>query len=199
MEFETDNLAWIDLETGGLCNATHTDDPRIPKGMDGAQHYAILEIGVHVTDSQLNIVDNGLRLIIYHDEETLSRRVGDWSQDQFRNTLMIQCQDPTHPTLKTVEEVVIGYLKRHGISAKSSPLCGNSIYLDRRFIETQMPNLNAFLHYRQLDVSSFKEAVSRWYPDVLAHAPKKQGNHSALADIRESIEELKFYRFNCFF
>lgn len=198
MENETGNLVWIDLETGGLCGTTHKEDPRTPKGMDGAQHYAILEIGVHVTDKDLNIIDNGLKLVIYHDKESLKHHVGEWSQDQFRDTLMVECQNTTHPTLESAEEIVISYLKSHGIVEKTSPLCGNSIYLDRRFIETQMPSLNSFLHYRQLDVSSVGEMVSRWYPEKFDARPEKKGSHSALADIRESIEELRYYQEQCF-
>lgn len=198
MNEETDNLAWIDLETGGLCNATNRDDPRVPENLDGAQHYAILEIGVHVTDKDLNVIDNGLRIIIYHDKEALERRVGDWSQEQFADTLMVECQDTSNPSLQAAEEMVIAHLKEHGITEWSSPLCGNSIYLDRRFIENQMPSLNRFLHYRQYDVSSVGEMVSRWYPEAFDKRPEKAGSHSALADIKESIEELRYYRASCF-
>ena len=81
---------------------------------------------------------------------------------------------------------------------RESPLCGNSIYLDRRYLEAQMPRLNDFLHYRQLDVSSIGEAISRWHPSAFVRRPYKAGSHSALADIRESIEELQYYRDACF-
>lgn len=193
-----EHLAWIDFETGGLCGASHMDDSRIPEGSDGARHYAILEIGVHVTDANLNIIDPGLQIIIYHDQKSLDERVGDWSREQFKNTLMIECQNTNHPTLQDAERMVIDYLESHGVVEGKSPLCGNSIYLDRRFIETQMPDLNRFLHYRQLDVSSVGEMVARWYPEVHQAMPEKNGNHEALGDIRESIKELSYYREHCF-
>lgn len=193
----TSNLGWADFETGGLCGATHNDDPRIPVGSDGASHYAILQIGVHVTDCNLNILDEGLDLVIHHDPEVLQQRVGDWSQSQFANTLMKACASAMNPTLAEAEIQVIEYLKRHGLTPGSSPLCGNSIYLDRRFMETQMPMLNRLFHYRQLDVSSVGEVISRMYPDTFAKRPKKASKHDALSDIRESIEELRFYTTEC--
>lgn len=194
---DNDNLAWIDLETGGLPGASSKDDPLIPKGADGAIQYAILEIGVHVTDKDLNLLGEGLRLVIHHSTAELNERVGQWSRDQFADTLMLECSNPGNPTLEQAEQQVIEYLKVHGIEAGKSPLCGNSIYLDRRFIETQMPELNGFLHYRQLDVSSVAESLSRWYPEIWDKRPEKKGSHSALVDIRESIEELRYYRQHC--
>lgn len=194
----TDNLVWIDLETGGLCGASSSDDPRIPEGSDGSRQYAILEIAVHITDNDLNILDKGLQVVIFHTPESLEQRVGEWSQKQFANTLMIECQNPNHPSLAEAERMVLDYLVQQGIKAGISPLCGNSIYLDRRFIETQMPKLNAHLHYRQYDVSSVGEMVSRWFPRIFDRRPKKAGSHDALADIRESIEEMRFYRDHCF-
>ena len=193
----TSNLAWIDFETGGLCGLTHEDDPRIPKGKDGAQHYAILQIGVHITDHNLNILDEGLDLIIHHAPEVLDQRVGEWSRKQFANTLMKSCVSALNPTLETAEIRVIDYLKEFGIEAGKSPLCGNSIYLDRRFMECQMRKLNGFLHYRQLDVSSVGELISRMYPQTFDRRPVKSAKHDALSDIRESIEELRFYRNEC--
>lgn len=191
------NLGWLDFETGGICGATHEDDSRIPVGQDGANHYAILQVAVHVTDCNLNIIDEGLDLIIHHTPEDLRERVGDWSQNQFSSTLMKSCTSALNPTLDQAEQQVIEYLKRHGLTEGSSPLCGNSIYLDRRFMESQMRALNRFYHYRQLDVSSLGEVIARTHPEAFAKRPKKMASHDALTDIRESIEELRFYRNEC--
>lgn len=191
-------LVWIDLETGGLSGPVGSDCPAAPEGAQGADYLLILEIAVHITDAELNILDKGLQIVIRHTAEDLENRVGSWSKEQFKKTLMIECQNPNHPTLAEAEEMVLDYLKDHGVTEKESPLCGNSIYLDRRFIETQMPRLNAHLHYRQLDVSSIGEAISRWYPEPFRDRPEKARSHSALDDIRESIEELRYYREACF-
>lgn len=191
-------LVWIDLETGGLCGPVGDDCPGVPPETLGADHYVILEIAVHITDRDLNLLDKGLRVVVFHTPATLEKHVGKWSKEQFKNTLLLECQNPNHPSLKEAEEMVLDYLKDHGVTERESPLCGNSIYLDRRYIETQMPGLNAHLHYRQLDVSSIGEAISRWYPKEFSDSPEKAGEHSALTDIRESIEELRYYRAACF-
>jgi oligoribonuclease len=193
----TSNLAWADFETGGLCGTTHAEDSRIPVGKDGAEHYAILQIAIHVTDCNLNIIDEGLDLIIFHDQHVLDERVGPWSRNQFAKSLMKSCLYTINPTLSEAEDQVIDYLKRYGIQKGASPLCGNSIYLDRRFMESQMRKLNDFMHYRQLDVSSVGEVMSRLYPDTFQKRPKKVASHDALTDIRESIEELRFYHTHC--
>jgi len=191
-------LVWIDLETGGLCGPIGNDCPGVDPKTLGAEHFVILEIGVHVTDADLNLLDKGLRIVVFHTPKTLENHMGPWSKAQFKNTLMEECQNPNHPNLQQAETMVLDYLKDHGVTERESPLCGNSIYLDRRYIETQMPKLNAFLHYRQLDVSSVGEAISRWYPKEFSESPEKAGDHSALGDIRESINELKFYKEACF-
>src|SRR5215469_6681354 len=146
----TDRLVWIDCEMTGLDLARD----------------ALIEIACLVTDGDLEVLDEGVDLVIKPPAETLAE-----AQDQ-----------------------VLSYVRGHVAEPRKAPLCGNSIATDRAFIARDMPALDAHLHYRMVDVSSIKELARRWYPRVYFASPPKHGGHRALADIRESIQELRYYR-----
>ncbi len=170
-----DHLIWLDLEMTGL-------EP---------EQHVILEIGCMVTDAQLNVVVEGPCYAISHPESILAT-MDPWSQEQHgKSGLTSRCRNsPT--SLADAEELTLAFLKLH-CTDKSSPLCGNSIGQDRRFLYKYMPKLNEFFHYRNVDVSTVKELVRRWYPPN-AQSPEKTKTHEVLDDIKGSIEELKHYR-----
>ena len=170
-----DCLVWLDLEMTGL-------EP---------ERHVILEIGCAVTDSQLNMIAEGPVFAIKQPDSVL-RTMDPWSQDQHgRSGLTARCR-ASGVSLKDAEEMTLAFLKLH-CHPQSSPLCGNSIGQDRRFLCKYMPTLNGFFHYRNIDVSTLKELVHRWYPSS-NQSPEKKKTHYVLDDIRESIEELKHYR-----
>ncbi len=172
------NLVWVDMEMTGL----------------DSQRDQILEIATLITDSQLNILAEGPNLAIHQPEEVLNG-MDEWNQTHHGKSGLIGRVRASTETLQSAEEktlaFVLGFCK-----VKSSPLCGNSVWQDRRFLDHYMPELNAYFHYRIIDVSSVKELVHRWYPNI--PPLKKAESHQALADIRESVEELRYYRRNCF-
>lgn len=172
------NLIWMDLEMTGLDSSRDQ----------------ILEIATLVTDSDLNLVAEGPNLAIYQPEEVL-QRMDEWNQTHHGASGLIARVRASSESLVTAEaktlEFVSGYCK-----PKAAPLCGNSVWQDRRFLDRLMPTLNAFFHYRIIDVSSVKELAARWYPRLPPH--KKKETHLALADIRESVEELRHYRKSIF-
>jgi oligoribonuclease len=170
-----DYLIWLDLEMTGL-------EP---------DHHVILEIGCLVTDAELNVVAEGPCFCISQPESILSS-MDPWSQDQHgRSGLTQRCRRSTTSAAEA-EEKTLTFLRNHCIE-KASPLCGNSIGQDRRFLYKYMPRLNAFFHYRNVDVSTIKELVRRWYPDA-PPPPEKAKTHHVFDDIRDSIAELKHYR-----
>ena len=165
---------WIDLEMTGLDPATDT----------------ILEIASIVTDHELNVLVEGPDIVIHHPDEVLDG-MSEWCVEHHGKSGLTQaCRDSTI-SLAEAEAQTLALLREH-CEPGTSPLCGNSIGLDWRFIRAHMPALDAFLADRRLDVTTIKELAKRWYPD----APKleKAGGHRALADIQESIEELRLYR-----
>ncbi len=174
-------MVWMDLEMTGL-------DPR---------RHVIVEIATVITDSDLNIIAEGPDLVVSVTSEELAemdevvtsmhRRSGLLSEIAFSNVKLEEAQQ------KTLE-----FIKAHIPEANTAPLCGNSIGTDRRFLEEYMPEIEEYLHYRNIDVSSIKELAKRWYPGIMKHAPQKQMGHRALDDIRESISELAFYRKSIF-
>jgi oligoribonuclease len=169
------NLIWLDLEMTGLNPNEHT----------------IIEIATLVSDSQLNILAEGPSLAICHDPATLSKMEA-WSlKTHTASGLLKRVADAT-TTLQQAEEKTLAFVSLY-CKAQGSPLCGNSIGHDRRFLARYMPKLYAYLHYRNVDVSTVKELVARWYPKGVA-LPKKKAAHLAMSDIYESIRELKFYR-----
>ena len=170
-----DNLIWIDLEMTGL--DTQTD--------------SIIEIATIVTDAQLNIIEEGPVLAI-HQTDTLLDAMDEWNTKQHGGSGLVQRVRASTHTEEDAERLTIEFLVRH-VPAKASPMCGNSICQDRRFLARCMPGLEAFFHYRNLDVSTLKELARRWKPAVLDGFKKAQA-HTALADIHESIDEMLHYR-----
>jgi len=168
-------LIWIDLEMTGL-------DPDTD---------SIIEIATLVTDSELNLLAEGPELAIRHPLERL-QAMDDWNRDTHtRSGLWQRVIESTH-TMAEAESLTLDFL-RAWVPAGQSPICGNSICQDRRFLYREMPELERYFHYRNLDVSTLKELAKRWAPD-LAAGLKKTSAHTALADIRESVQELAYYR-----
>jgi oligoribonuclease len=168
------NLIWVDMEMTGL-----------DSGRD-----QILEIATLVTDTDLNILAEGPNLAVFQPEEVL-KGMDEWNQTHHGQSGLLDRVRASTETIATAERKTLDFVA--GFSKpKTSPLCGNSVWQDRRFLDRLMPNLNSFFHYRIIDVSSVKELALRWYP---ALPPiKKKETHLALADIRESVEELRYYR-----
>ena len=153
----------------------------------------IIEIAVLITDPNLNILADGPVLAVHQPDEVLEA-MDSWNKSTHKKTGLIERVRASTVTEAEAERVTLEFLAAH-VSANSSPMCGNSICQDRRFLARWMPRLEAHFHYRNLDVSTLKELVRRWKPD-LTKAFTKEGKHEAMADILESIEELKFYRKN---
>ncbi|GLW24288.1 MULTISPECIES: oligoribonuclease [Microbispora] len=172
----TDPLVWIDCEMTGL-----------DLGRD-----ALVEVACIVTDGELNQLDEGVDVVIKPPAETLEQ-MSDVVREMHTASGLLRALS-TGVTLAEAEAVVLGYIRSHIPEAKRAPLCGNSIATDRAFIARDMPLVDGHLHYRMIDVSSIKELARRWYPRVYFASPEKQGGHRALADITESIRELRYYR-----
>lgn len=175
MPQDANHLAWLDMEMTGL-------DP----GRD-----LIIEIAIVVTDSRLATVAEAPVLAIHQPDAVLDG-MDDWNKSTHRKSGLVDRVRVSSLSDAAAEEQMLAFLAAY-IPAKTSPMCGNSICQDRRFLARWMPRLEAYFHYRNLDVSTLKELVRRWRPD-LARGVVKQGKHEALADIYESIEELKYYR-----
>jgi oligoribonuclease len=171
-----DRMVWIDCEMTGL----------------DLEHDALVEVAVLVTDSELNVLGDGVDIVIRPPEESLQHMPEIVREMHTASGLLEELDSGT--TLADAEAQVLAYIRKHVPEAGKAPLCGNSISTDRGFLARDMPALDAHLHYRIVDVSSVKELSRRWYPRAYYNSPKKQGNHRALADIRESIAELGYYR-----
>jgi oligoribonuclease len=171
-----DYIVWVDCEMTGL--EVTIDE--------------ICEIGVVVTDGELNMLDAGLQLVIKPSDTALSN-MGEFVTQMHTDSGLIQ-EIPQGITIAEAEQQVLQYIKHWVAEERTAPLAGNSIGTDRMFLNRQMPQLDKFLHYRNIDVSSLKELTRRWFPRVYFQLPKKTGNHRALADILESIQELRYYR-----
>ncbi|MBB4920073.1 oligoribonuclease [Streptosporangium saharense] len=172
----SDLLVWIDCEMTGL-----------DLGRD-----ALIEVACVVTDGELNQLDEGVDVVIKPPPEALEQ-MSQVVREMHTASALLETLS-TGVTLAEAEALVLDYIKGHIPEPKRAPLCGNSIATDRSFIARDMPTVDAFLHYRMIDVSSVKELARRWYPRVYFAAPEKQGGHRALADITESIRELRYYR-----
>ena len=171
-----DRLVWIDCEMTGL-------DLRAD---------ALIEVAALVTDFELNVLGDGIDVIVKPPQEALDQ------MDEFVRTMhtssgLLEELD-SGLTMGEAEEKVLSYIKEHCADGSRPPLAGNTVATDRSFLARDMPDLESFLHYRIVDVSSIKELSRRWYPRAYFNAPTKSGNHRALADIQESIEELRYYR-----
>ena len=170
-----DNLVWIDLEMTGL----DTDND------------AILEIATVITDKQLNVLAEGPELAIAHPLATLEA-MDDWNRNQHGGSGLWKRVLEQGVSLRHAEQATLEFLS-HWVPASASPMCGNSICQDRRFLHRQMPALESYFHYRNLDVSTVKELARRWSPEVSAGLVK-QSRHTALSDVHDSIDELRYYR-----
>jgi len=173
------NLIWIDLEMTGL-------EPR---------HHKIIEIATVVTDKDLNVLAQGPVIAIHVDETELDK-MDSWCVEHHGQSGLTARVRQSQVSLHQAEQQTLAFLNQY-ISKGVSPMCGNSICQDRRFLVEEMPELETFFHYRNLDVSTLKELAKRWAPEVHG-AHKKQGTHLALNDILESIDELKHYRQHLF-
>ena len=172
----TERLVWIDCEMTGLDLARD----------------ALVEIACIVTDGELNPVDDGLDLVIKPPAEALDT-MPEVVRDMHTSSGLL-AELGSGISLAEAQDRVIGYVRGHLGEPRKAPLCGNSIATDRSFIARDMPELDNFLHYRMVDVSSIKELAKRWYPRAYFASPQKHGGHRALADIKESIQELRYYR-----
>ncbi|MEV4435279.1 oligoribonuclease [Streptomyces sp. NPDC049555] len=171
-----DRMVWIDCEMTGLSLSTD----------------ALIEVAALVTDSELNILGDGVDIVIRPPAEALTTMPEVVRQMHTASGLLAELDSGT--TLEEAERQVLEYVRAHVPEAGKAPLCGNSVSTDRGFLLRDMPALEGHLHYRIVDVSSVKELSRRWYPRAYFASPKKSGNHRALADIRESIAELRYYR-----
>jgi oligoribonuclease len=172
---DQNNLVWIDMEMTGLT----PDSDRI------------IEVALVVTDAHLNTVAEAPVLVV-HQPEAVLNGMDDWNKSTHKKSGLIDKVKASTLADGDVEAQMIEFLKRY-VPGKTSPMCGNSICQDRRFLARWMPKLEDYFHYRNLDVSTLKELAKRWKPEIMS-GMKKHGKHEALADIYESIEELKYYR-----
>jgi len=173
---ENDRLVWIDCEMTGL-------DLSVDE---------LVEIAVIVTDFELNPLDAGFQIVIKPSDAALSH-MSDFVANMHATSGLTE-EIPHGVTLAEAEAQTLAYIKRFVPLERKAPLAGNTIGTDRMFLAKYMPNVDQYLHYRNVDVSSVKELSRRWYPRVFFQAPEKHGGHRALADILESIRELRYYR-----
>ena len=175
MPQDPNNLIWIDLEMTGL-------NPEADR---------IIEVATIVTDSQLNILAEG-PVIAVHQDDQIMNSMDEWNTRTHGKTGLTERVKNSRTVENEAEKQTIDFLKQY-VGKNQSPMCGNSICQDRRFLARYMPELEAWFHYRNLDVSSIKELAKRWKPEILGGYSKKN-THQAMDDIRESIEELQYYR-----
>ncbi|MGA2828822.1 MAG: oligoribonuclease [Streptosporangiaceae bacterium] len=171
-----DRLVWIDCEMTGL----------------DLEQDALIEIACLVTDGELNILDEGVDVIIKPPPESVDAMTQVVRDMHTTSGLLNELGKGV--TIDEAQDIVMAYIQMHISEPRRVPLCGNSIATDRSFIARDMPQLDAYLHYRMVDVSSIKELARRWYPRAYFASPKKGGGHRALADITESVQELRYYR-----
>lgn len=172
-----DRLVWIDCEMTGLDLAKDQ----------------LVEIAVIVTEADLTELDEGISIVIRPDDLTVLDGMDQVVVDMHTTSGLLELIPQGIP-LAEAEKQVLAYVRQHVPEARKAPLAGSSVYVDRGFLARDMPELDAHLHYRLVDVSSVKEISRRWYPRAYFNSPEKKGNHRALGDIRESIAELRYYR-----
>ena len=175
MTQNANHLIWIDCEMTGL----NPDKERL------------IEIAIVITDSELNVVAES-DMIAIHQSDALLNQMDAWCTKQHNGSGLVARVKASKITEAMAEETLLNFIRPY-VAAGKSPMCGNSVYLDRRFLEKYMPKLAAYFHYRTIDVSTLKELAVRWAPRVYAGV-QKESRHLALDDIRESIEELRYYR-----
>ncbi len=173
-------LAWIDLEMTGLEISRHV----------------IVEIATVVTDDDLVVVAEGPDLVVHQSPAVLAE-MDDHVRRMHTQSGLLAAIEGSEVTLEQAGRLTLAFLREH-IAEGTAPLCGNSIGTDRRFLDAQLPAIDRYLHYRSVDVSTIKELTRRWYPDLFARVPPKRETHRALDDIKESIEELRWYRAHVF-
>lgn len=171
-----DRLVWIDCEMTGLDLAA-----------DG-----LVEVAALVTDGELNVLGDGVDVVVKPTDEALAQMSPFVTEMHAKSGLRDLLAGGL--SMAEAEERVLTYIREHVPEARKAPLAGNSIGTDRAFLARDMPTLEAHVHYRNVDVSSIKELARRWYPKIYYQSPEKNGNHRALADVQESIEELRYYR-----
>jgi oligoribonuclease len=176
MTERNDRIVWIDCEMTGL----------------SLQDDALVEVAALVTDTELHVLGDGVDVVIKPPPESLEQML-DVVRDMHTGSGLLDALGEG-VTLEEAEARVLAYVVEHVPTARKAPLAGNTVYVDRGFLARDMPRLDDHLHYRLVDVSSIKELARRWFPRIYFNAPTKSGGHRALADIRESIEELKYYR-----
>jgi oligoribonuclease len=174
-------LVWMDLEMTGL---DHTRD-------------VIVEIATLVTDDDLEIVAEGPDLVVHQSEDALAA-MGDYVREMHTSSGLLEQIRQSTVELADAGAATLEFIRSHVPEPHTVPLCGNSIGMDRRFLAAYLPEIEDWLHYRSVDVSTIKELARRWYPETLANAPRKATNHRALDDIRESVIELRFWRSTVF-
>lgn len=172
-----DRLVWIDLEMTGL-------DP---------SRHKIVEIAVLITDSELNLIDDGIDLVI-HASDTDLAAMDDYVRKMHTRSGLLEQIAVSTLTIEVASKLVMRYIRERVTKPRTAPVCGNSIGMDRRFMAAYLLEIDEYLHYRSIDVSSFKELCRRWYPDEFRGRPGKSESHRALDDIKESIAELVYYR-----
>jgi oligoribonuclease len=165
-------------------------------GLDPARN-TIVEVATIITDDDLQIVAEGPDLVIAASEEQLSD-MDEVVRTMHQRSGLLEAIRVSNITLQEAGQATLAFLRDHIAEPGTVPLCGNSIGTDRRFLSVWLPEVEAYLHYRSVDVSTVKELARRWYPDAFADGPKKLGSHRALGDIRESIDELRYYRESIF-
>jgi oligoribonuclease len=172
-----DPLVWLDLEMTGL----------------EVERHAIVEIACIVTDSDLTPLDDGIDIVIHQDADTMAQ-MDDFVRKMHTKSGLLPEIAASDVSLDTARTRALDYVRAHVPAPGTAPLCGNSIGTDRRFLDRYMHELDTYLHYRSIDVSSLKELCRRWYPETYSKRPGKAEQHRALDDVRESIAELRFYR-----
>ncbi len=176
MRVVSERLVWIDCEMTGL----------------DLENDALIEVAALVTDFDLNVLGDGVDIVIKPPDEAIAQ-MGDYVR-QMHQKSGLSAELDAGVTLAEAERQVLAYIRKHCSDGSRPPLAGNTVATDRSFLTRDMPTLESFLHYRIVDVSSIKELSRRWFPRAYYQAPSKRGNHRALADIQESIEELRYYR-----
>lgn len=174
-------LVWMDLEMTGLDPACNV----------------IVEIATIITDDNLDVVAEGPDIVVHQSDEALAL-MDQVVVDMHTKSGLLELIKTSTTTLEDAGRQTLEFIKQHVPTARTVPLCGNSIGMDRRFLAVYLPEIENHLHYRSVDVSSVKELVRRWYPGLLNGRVQKQGSHRALDDIRESVAELRFYREHVF-
>jgi oligoribonuclease len=174
---ETESLVWLDLEMTGL----------------DVRRHVIVEIAALVTNAALEPLDDGIDIVVHQPPEALAE-MDDYVKAMHTRSALLPAIQASEVGLEAAGDAVLTYVRSHVAKPGVAPLCGNSIGVDRRFLDQYLPELDGYLHYRNIDVSSLKELCRRWYPETYRKRPAKAETHRALDDVRESIAELRFYR-----